>query len=346
MRLLSWNMLAQNTIKREQYPKASNICLKKRHRKPLILSAIKSKNADLMTLQEIEIDIFESLLSSLELDGYFEQKHNSSNGCAIFWDSRFKMIKKFREPLLPFRHIWEHDNSFLMGVVLEKDGIQFLLCTTHLYFHRLADYAKLRGMIGCLSVLKAYKDIPIVFAGDFNSTPDTSVYRLATCDERELHLTPIQKKNLEESYREGLKRSVINEDILSIEEIGDKSVKELWRFANYLDLPKFKSVYSEFLNDQRIELNSIRIGNDIYRNNMEEKVLDINGDISDYISEFNEPLYTNYCFGFKACIDYIFIRNVKINSYFRIPNENELGSGLPNDVFPSDHLIIGTDFEI
>ena len=352
IRLISWNILAQKTIKRDQYPYASKICLKKKYRHPLLINQIIIRKPDIVVLQEV--DEYEFLLSSLKLEGYFEQKENSSNGCAIFWNRKFKLITKFREKLIPFKHIWDHDNSFLMGVILEHNdsGDRFLVCTTHLYWRALADYAKLRGMVGCLQILKQYDSMPIVFAGDFNSCPDTAVYKLATdfITSDELWLSSIQIQELTDSYAEGLKRAILKSEIVDVSCLGDQSFNDLWFHLNYLlknkQLLRLKSAYGQYMKNNAVELNPDRKGKNIYKNKCGKTVQDIKGREYENKKTINEPLYSNYCLGFKACIDYIFYHKIEIQNCLEIPSEPSLKSGLPNDDFPSDHVILGVDFTI
>ena len=114
MRLLSWNMLAQTGIKREQYPFASKKCLKKSYRRPLLIKEIQSRHPDIIALQEV--DDFEYLTDHLNMQGYFEPKIHSQNGICILWHpEKFKLIRKIKAPLIPFKHIWDHDNAFLLG---------------------------------------------------------------------------------------------------------------------------------------------------------------------------------------------------------------------------------------
>ncbi|RZC38016.1 hypothetical protein BDFB_005506 [Asbolus verrucosus] len=61
------------------------------------------------------------------------------------------------------------------------------------------------------------------------------------------------------------------------------------------------------------------------------------------------PKYTNYTHDFKDCLDYIFVEKnkMKVTNIIPFPKEEELVlyEGLPNNVFPSDHLALIVDLE-
>jgi 2',5'-phosphodiesterase len=67
-------------------------------------------------------------------------------------------------------------------------------------------------------------------------------------------------------------------------------------------------------------------------------------------SAYGKPKYTNYTDDFKDCLDYIFVEKnkIKVDKVVPLPTEEELSQhqGLPNDVFPSDHLALVTDLEL
>lgn len=70
-----------------------------------------------------------------------------------------------------------------------------------------------------------------------------------------------------------------------------------------------------------------------------------------YASVRGEPPFTNYTPGFTGTLDYILFYpsdNIKPVSYLELPDSNasDIVGGLPNFSHPSDHLPIGTEFEI
>ncbi|KAK9888902.1 hypothetical protein WA026_001123 [Henosepilachna vigintioctopunctata] len=67
-----------------------------------------------------------------------------------------------------------------------------------------------------------------------------------------------------------------------------------------------------------------------------------------FISACGTPKYTNYTDDFKSCLDYIFIQEKKIEVKQIIPlpeEELEQYIGLPNEVYPSDHVALVVDLQ-
>lgn len=71
-----------------------------------------------------------------------------------------------------------------------------------------------------------------------------------------------------------------------------------------------------------------------------------------YGSVRGEPEFTNCTPGFTGTLDYIFFSSpsgdIKPVSYLQLPQSESLDviGGLPNHYHPSDHLPIGTEFEL
>jgi mRNA deadenylase 3'-5' endonuclease subunit Ccr4 len=95
-RFLTYNILAdQNAFSMidgsPYYPYVSEEILDKRRRLPLVLHEIISYDADIVCLQEVDADVFDSLLlptfQSLGYQGYYsgKVKNGTREGCATFW---------------------------------------------------------------------------------------------------------------------------------------------------------------------------------------------------------------------------------------------------------------------
>lgn len=73
--------------------------------------------------------------------------------------------------------------------------------------------------------------------------------------------------------------------------------------------------------------------------------------LSVYASTRGEPKFTNYTPNFIATLDYILFcssGNIKPVSYLELPDSDatDIIGGLPNFIYPSDHLPIGAEFKI
>lgn len=67
-------------------------------------------------------------------------------------------------------------------------------------------------------------------------------------------------------------------------------------------------------------------------------------------SVYGTPKYTNYTGDFKGCLDYIFVQKARLSTKSVVPlfddDVLEKYPGLPNEVFPSDHLALVSDLDI
>ena len=61
------------------------------------------------------------------------------------------------------------------------------------------------------------------------------------------------------------------------------------------------------------------------------------------------PKYTNYTIGFKDCLDYIYYQtdNISVTNVVPFPLEEDMEKyqGLPNTVYPSDHIACIADLK-
>ena len=61
------------------------------------------------------------------------------------------------------------------------------------------------------------------------------------------------------------------------------------------------------------------------------------------------PKYTNYTIGFKDCLDYIYYQtdNISVTNVVPFPLEEDMEKyqGLPNIVYPSDHIACIADLK-
>ncbi len=345
IKLIQWNMLAQSCIKRENYPLASKKCLKKRYRDEVMVNLIKKVTPDVITCQEVgNYDFLKTNL--IGFNSLYESYGRAKHGIAIFYNKKFNLVHSFREELLPFKCIWTRETSFIIGTVFEYNGIKFLVATTHLYWHPMADYARLRAVVGCLLALNKYKELPVIFAGDFNSTPDSAAINLCLTSKHQFMLTRVQINALESSFVSGSTEESDN----ASDQIGDYPFNKLWEFIDLKlknnELLTLRNAYCNYEMQYPTVLAENRLGHSIYANDTSSAYYGINDELKFTTAADHNPLFTNYCFGFKACIDYILHHNIHCTDTLKLPNEVDIVNGIPNDTFPSDHLILGATFEL
>jgi len=182
---------------------------------------------------------------------------------------------------------------------------------------------------------------PCIVCGDFNSAPDTNIYRFLTQhlipedqfarfllptdhnDPDSNHLTKIVSSSIDGTLSQEYKNRTVKSpsEVLRIQQL-----KEL--LENSKKFPLLKSAYSNYTD------------------------LDKSMTPSKYWN--GEPAYTSYA-GWKGTLDYIFLldgeetkKSLKLTAILSIPEERLLSeqTGLPSEKFPSDHLSIGATFQL
>ncbi|KAL3854954.1 hypothetical protein ACJMK2_014189 [Sinanodonta woodiana] len=189
------------------------------YRLQLLLKEIAGYNSDILCLQEVDRKVFTGdLLPSLALfglDGYYKEKGGPvAEGCAIFFrTSKFRCIgqhdiilkdkletdpscadlleKTYLNPLL--KEILETRTSALQVLAFESvdcAGHRLIVANTHLYFHPDASHIRLiQGIVALRhvqEVLDMYRQkdkeskVCLVFCGDFNTSPNGSMYEYFT----------------------------------------------------------------------------------------------------------------------------------------------------------------------
>ncbi|CAG9760881.1 unnamed protein product [Ceutorhynchus assimilis] len=312
VRVVSYNLLADRYVDRDQFSCCPPRALGIHYRKQLTIKELKGYNADIICLQEVdEIHYRSYYLQKFKEMGYkthFNRKGNCiPEGLVCAYDmNRFKTLdykhlvlrtavqrKQFHDVLTlldydeEVKQLFLKQNTSLQVLVLEDKNTKNILVVgnTHLYYHPDADHIRLiqafmtTTHLGNIknSVIREYKpnNIGIVFCGDFNSHYEKSLFgfmRTGTIDPE-------------------------HKDCLKISSEGKATI------------------YSKL-----------------------------------YLScASGTPKYTNYTPDFKGCLDYIFVETHRLATTRVIPvaSEKELMKyiGLPNEVYPSDHLSLVVDLQ-
>ncbi|KAI5148630.1 CCR4-NOT transcription complex subunit 6 [Enteropsectra breve] len=181
-------------------------------RKEMIIQTIESLNVDILALQEIEESSYNDFYKkTLELKLHYRSVFMSKSsslvgvektslpGCCIFWrDDLFMLVETIQ---IDFQQILASDQRFsqnsdilartakkdniaLATVLLSTEGEHVCAINAHLYWN--PEYADVK-LFQCILVLEEieklktrYPGMHIIFVGDFNSLPDSSVYNLIT----------------------------------------------------------------------------------------------------------------------------------------------------------------------
>ncbi|KAJ1688200.1 hypothetical protein LUZ63_019590 [Rhynchospora breviuscula] len=167
---------------------------------------------DVLCLQEV--DRFPDLQTKLESKGYNGiwkiRTGNASDGCAIFWrTNRFQLL---HHEYIEFRQTGLKDNVAQICVlesIVEKtlgndspstktSSSRVVVCNIHVLFNPKRGDIKLgqvRTLIDqALTVSKSWGDAPVVLCGDFNSTPNSPLYKFIS--EQKLDLSGLVRTQI------------------------------------------------------------------------------------------------------------------------------------------------------
>ncbi|XP_073425922.1 2',5'-phosphodiesterase 12 [Dendrobates tinctorius] len=214
IRAVSYNLLADVYAQTEHartvlFPYCAPYALELEYRHCLLRKELSGYRADLLCLQEVDRAVFsDSLAPALEafgLDGIFRLKDKQHEGLATFYRrSRYRLCSQhdillgealtgdpLHQELLQrlsrypgAKEKMLQRSSALQVSVLESTADpsrKFCVANTHLYFHPKGGNIRLLQITVALAHIRhvayeLYPSIPIIFCGDFNSTPSTGMY--------------------------------------------------------------------------------------------------------------------------------------------------------------------------
>eukprot|EP00075_Anas_platyrhynchos_P034092 XP_027323345.1 2',5'-phosphodiesterase 12 [Anas platyrhynchos] len=214
VRAVSYNILADTYAQTEfsrtvLYPYCAPYALEIDYRQNLLKKELAGYSADLICLQEVDKSVFvDSLAPALDafgLEGLFKIKEKQHEGLATFYRrDKFSLLSQhdivFSEALLSdplhkelcdklteypaVREKVLQRSSVLQVSVLQSatdPSKKICVANTHLYWHPKGGNIRLIQIAVALSHLKhvacdLHPSIPVIFCGDFNSTPSSGTY--------------------------------------------------------------------------------------------------------------------------------------------------------------------------
>lgn len=180
---MSYNILADYNARNhpDLYLDAPWDAMRWDSRRRLIIREIRHWDPDVVCLQEV--DRFQDIAAGMKSRGYegiFQRRTGDTrDGCAIFWKS--KQLHLVEEDSIDFSE-FNLRNNVAQICVFELNGThKFVLGNIHVLFNPKRGDVKL-GQIRMLlenanALAEKWDKIPIVLAGDFNSTPDSAIYK-------------------------------------------------------------------------------------------------------------------------------------------------------------------------
>jgi RNA exonuclease NGL2 len=344
--VMSYNVLAQHLINRSYFPYASSNALRWATRKPNLAEEIAQINADIVCLQECSYydNFWEVTLRNLGYKGYIKMRtNNKPDGCAVFFkQDKFEVMdvqtveyNDLCNPNGSDKAEMQRENVALF-LALKFTGLQqeqgLIIGNTHLFWNYRYNYVRMRQMLLYLETahkLSEKHKLPFVLCGDFNLTPDSTLYQILTQGKpKEGHLDNF-------TYFEEYETSHSKDDVPPPTYTPEQTKIHEARIEHVLDyikverskLPLLRSVYSNY------------------------QLLAPNAYSTLPAPPYTgEPPFTNFTDSFKGTLDYIFVKEgeskIVPQKLMDFPPlvELETNTALPNDVFSSDHLSIMCEF--
>ncbi|EHA8588517.1 carbon catabolite repressor protein 4 [Cocos nucifera] len=192
--LVSYNILADKNAShhRDLYWKIPFDVMKWDSRKGLIFQEICRWNADIVCLQEV--DRYGDILMNMKKKGYAGSYKGrmgvAKDGCAIFW--KVKRFRLLEEDYIEFSAFGLRNNVAQLFVFekCEADPRRLVVGNIHVLFNPKRGDIKLGQVRLLLSKAKAlsekWDNIPVVLAGDFNSTPESAIYEFLSTSELDI----------------------------------------------------------------------------------------------------------------------------------------------------------------
>ncbi|KAJ2083140.1 RNA exonuclease ngl2 [Coemansia sp. RSA 988] len=239
-----------------------------------------------------------------------------------------------------------------------------IVSNTHLFWKPNACYERLQQQLlitRALNVIRhEYRKYPIISCGDYNTTPDDAGYALLTSP-RPVKLNEEQLDNL-------LPRSPYVDSSSSEHEIENNETPQASAMSysemaatgttaetdislhkrHMLELEERKA-------EEQLKRDIERVGRLVAAvQNEQQPFTSCYATYADLDPSYRtdqwqgEPIYTNYT-NWKGTLDYILFTSgscLSLRSVLSLPSETQLKPGLPNDIFPSDHISLVAQFDI
>ncbi|KAK8943471.1 hypothetical protein KSP40_PGU015259 [Platanthera guangdongensis] len=293
--LISYNILGvSNSLEHpDLYMNVPFDAIRWESRKQLICEDIRRSNADVVCLQEV--DRFYDLERNLKKEGYAgrykPRTGHAKDGCAIFWkNKRFNLLE---EQAIEFSALGLRENVAQLFVF----EVRILLQQAH-------------------ALSEKWGGLPVVLAGDFNSTPESAIYEFLSTSE--LNITKHDRRFLsgQERFQPTINgfSGLINHSWTDEELINASGTSSCDLLTHPL---KLRSAYACIKGSERTR------------------------------SSYGEPLATSYHSKFMGTVDYLWysgeLEPARVLDTIPISALKSVG-GLPSKNIGSDHLHLASEF--
>ncbi|PIA19553.1 hypothetical protein COEREDRAFT_5383 [Coemansia reversa NRRL 1564] len=253
---------------------------------------------------------------------------------------------------------------FLKDTDLSSGVPGVIVSNTHLFWVPEACYERLQQQLllsRALNVMRQkYPKYPVISCGDYNTTPDDAGYALLT--------NPRPVKLSEQQFDKLLPRTLDENGSDNEHENGNSETSQASAMS-YSEMAAAGTVaetdnalkkrrmleLEERKVEEQLQRDIERVGRLVSTIQREsEPLTSCYSTYADLDTSYRtdqwqgEPIYTNYT-NWKGTLDYILYTpaaGLSLQSVLSLPPEIQLKPGLPNDVFPSDHISLVARFDI
>ncbi|KAM3246149.1 carbon catabolite repressor protein 4 3 isoform X2 [Capsicum annuum] len=335
--VVSYNILGDRNISNhgDLYRNVPPNYLDWNHRRRVICEELLGLNPDIICLQEV--DKYYDLLNILETAGYLgaykRRTGGSVDGCAMFWKAdKFQLLEG---ESIEFRQYGLRDNVAQLSVfeMREAQSRRLVVGNIHVLYNPSRGDVKL-GQIRFLSskahiLSEKWDHVPIVLAGDYNSTPQSPIYKFLSSSE--LNLMLHNRKELS-----GQRRCHPSQVLGLRRERGSLFVL-MDRF--------FNSRWSE--EEMNVAIGAPRSHIAMHPLKLNSSYAIVKGSLTTR-DDGGEPLATSYHSKFLGTVDYLWYSDgltpTKVLDTLPVNVLKKTG-GLPYKKLGSDHLALVSEFE-
>ncbi|XP_059645153.1 carbon catabolite repressor protein 4 homolog 3 isoform X3 [Cornus florida] len=181
---VSYNILGDRNASKhgDLYPNVPSIYMKWHRRKRAICEELIGLNPHIICLQEV--DKYFDLWTIMEKAGYSgsykRRTGDQVDGCAMFWKAdKFRLLEG---ESIEFKGYGLRDNVAQLSVfeTCKAESKRLLIANTHVLYNPSRGDIKLGQLRYLLSrahiLSEKWGNIPVVLAGDFNTTPQSGIY--------------------------------------------------------------------------------------------------------------------------------------------------------------------------
>ena len=340
--IMSYNILAQSLIRRSMFSYASSLALKMSHRRKQLTAEIDAVNADIICLQEVDVDWFKSYwnphMTARGFAGEIMNENGKLHGIAVFYrQTLFHCIKYETIQYSLMAQDYKRDDETLNGEPLPSsvynefkmaanvaqvcvlafkrpDGTVdtangMIVSNTHLYWDPRYRFVRLRQALKLVEtvnrITQEYLSFIPLLCGDYNISPNAIIYQYLT--------TKSIAENLKYKFYTPPHHGRSRGEVTTVSGEASKPADELYDAEDQLQFQtneasmRRMTALSTLLNSAQ----SLPRLQSVYRHYTDIIPDDIRSSVESslkqpYCAWTGEPPFTNYTAGWKGTLDYIF----------------------------------------